>query len=85
MTDAVLVDATARYLNGYQAYEQGNGLTQVGPAWDVLKTQPATPGITSHAPINTKISQIIAPLDNVSRPPLATVLHSTVPPDSTKI
>jgi hypothetical protein len=55
--------SSARYLNGYQAYEQGNGLTQVGPAWEVLKTKPATPGITSTAPINTKISQIIAPYD----------------------
>ena len=53
----------ARYLNGYQAYEQGNGLTQVGPAWDVLKTKPATPGITSSAPVNTKISQLSAPYE----------------------
>ena len=53
----------ARYLNGYQAYEQGNGLTQVGPAWDVLKTKPATPGITSSAPVNTKISQLLAPYE----------------------
>jgi hypothetical protein len=55
--------SSARFLNGYQAYEQGNGLTQVGPAWDIMKTKPATPGITSHAPINTKISQLIAPYD----------------------
>jgi hypothetical protein len=55
--------SSARYLNGYQAYEQGNGLTQVGPAWEILKTKPATPGITSTAPINTKISQLIAPYD----------------------
>src|SRR3954447_23134609 len=55
--------SSARYLNGYQAYEQGNGLTQVGPAWEILKTKPATPVITSTAPINTKISQLIAPYD----------------------
>ena len=55
--------SSARYLNGYQAYEQGNGLTQVGPAWEILKTKPATPAITSTAPINTKISQLIAPYD----------------------
>jgi hypothetical protein len=53
----------ARFIGGYQAYEQGNGLTQVGGAWDVLKTQPLTPSITSSAPVNTKISQLLAPYD----------------------
>src|SRR3954467_13994547 len=46
--------SSARYFDGYQAYEQGNGLTQVGAAWDVLKTKPLTPSITSSAPVNTK-------------------------------
>ncbi|HZR95800.1 MAG TPA: S8 family serine peptidase [Gaiellaceae bacterium] len=57
--------SSAKYLSGYQAYEQGNGLTQVGGAWDVLKTKPLTPSITSTATVNTKISQLIAPYEGV--------------------
>jgi hypothetical protein len=55
--------SSARYIAGYQAYEQGNGLIQVDKAWDILKTQPSTPSITSKAPINTRISQLIAPYE----------------------
>jgi Subtilase family/Bacterial pre-peptidase C-terminal domain len=55
--------SSAKFISGYQAYEQGNGLVQVDKAWDVLKNQPATPSITSTAPVNTKISQLLAPYD----------------------
>ena len=33
------LNSSARYLTGrFQAYEQGNGLLNVGAAWDLLKT-----------------------------------------------
>jgi hypothetical protein len=53
--------SSAKFIAGYQAYEQGNGLVQVDKAWDILKTKPSTPSISSTAPVNTKISQILAP------------------------
>ena len=52
--------SSARFLPGYGAYEQGNGLFQVGAAWDVLKTNIKTVEITSKAPVNTIISSLLA-------------------------
>jgi hypothetical protein len=41
-------------------YEQGNGLIQVGPAWDLLKTTIKTDEITSSVPVHTVLSDFLA-------------------------
>ena len=38
------------------AYEQGNGLIDVGAAWNLLKTNIKTVDITSSVPVNTVLS-----------------------------
>ena len=53
--------STTRYLSGrYQAYEQGNGLLNVGAAWDLLKTNLKPVGITSSVPVNSILSGFLA-------------------------
>jgi hypothetical protein len=53
--------SSARYLTGrYQAYEQGNGLINVGGAWDLLKTNIKTVTIQSSVPVNTILSGFLA-------------------------
>jgi hypothetical protein len=52
--------SSARFIPGYGAYEQGNGLFQVGAAWDLLKTNIKTVEITSKAPVKTVISNFLA-------------------------
>ena len=53
--------STTRYLAGrYQAYEQGNGLLNVGAAWDLLKTNIKTVNITSSVEVNTILSGFLA-------------------------
>jgi subtilisin family serine protease len=53
--------SSTRYLTGrYQAYEQGNGLLNVGAAWDLLKTNIATVEISSAVPVNTILSAFLA-------------------------
>jgi hypothetical protein len=53
--------SSARYLTGrYQAYEQGNGLINVGGAWDLLKTNIKTVTISSSVPVNTILSDFLA-------------------------
>ena len=53
--------SSTRYLEGrYQAYEQGNGLPNVGAAWDLLKTNIKTVTITSSVPVNTLLSSFLA-------------------------
>lgn len=52
--------SSARYLPAYGAYEQGNGLLQVGAAWDLLKTNIKTVDITSKAPVNTVLASFLA-------------------------
>jgi len=54
------INSSARFLTGTGAYEQGNGLFQVGSAWDLLKQNIKTTDITSTAPVNTVISQFLA-------------------------
>jgi hypothetical protein len=54
------IKSSARYLAGYGAHEQGNGLFQVGAAWDLLKTNIKTVDITSKAPVNTLLSGMLA-------------------------
>ncbi|MBA4181889.1 MAG: serine protease [Anaerolinea sp.] len=50
------INSSARFIPGYQAYEQGNGLFQVGAAWDLLKTNIKLAGISSSVPVNTVLS-----------------------------
>jgi hypothetical protein len=53
--------SSARYLSGrYQAYEQGNGLINVGAAWDLLKTNIKPVNISSAVPVNTVLSGFLA-------------------------
>jgi hypothetical protein len=44
----------------YQVFEQGNGLLDVGAAWDLLKTNIKTVDISSSVSVNTVISQFLA-------------------------
>jgi hypothetical protein len=53
--------STTHYLSGrYQAYEQGNGLINVGAAWDLLTTNIKTVSIESSVPVNTSLSGFLA-------------------------
>jgi hypothetical protein len=57
------INSSARYLPGYGAHEQGNGLFRVGAAWDLLKTNIKTVDISSSAPVKTVISNFLATPD----------------------
>lgn len=52
--------SSARFLPVYGAHEQGNGLLQVGAAWELLKQNLKTDEIESLAPVRTIISQFLA-------------------------
>ena len=53
--------SSTRYLAGrYQAYEQGNGLINVGAAWDLLATNIKTVNIQSAVGVNTILSGFLA-------------------------
>jgi len=54
------INSSARFIAGYGAHEQGNGLFQVGEAWKLLKTNIKTVGITSTAKVNTVLSGYLA-------------------------
>ncbi|MBL8057850.1 MAG: S8 family serine peptidase [Anaerolineales bacterium] len=55
------LSSTARFLTGrYQAYEQGNGLINVGAAWALLRTNIKTAEISSAVPVNTILSGFLA-------------------------
>ena len=54
------LNSSARFLPGYKAHEQGNGLLQVGQAWNLLRTNVKTEEIVSKAPVNTAISDFLA-------------------------
>jgi subtilisin family serine protease len=55
------INSSTRYLAGrYQAYEQGNGLMNVGDAWDLLSTNIKTVDIASAVPVNTILSGFLA-------------------------
>jgi subtilisin family serine protease len=54
------INSGARYLSGEGAYEQGNGIMNVGAAWDILKQNVKTVDITSSAPVNTVLSGLLA-------------------------
>jgi hypothetical protein len=53
--------SSTRFITGYQAYEQGNGLLNVGAAWALLATNAIKPvDISSAVPVNTVISGFLA-------------------------
>ncbi|MGH8518841.1 MAG: S8 family serine peptidase, partial [Panacagrimonas sp.] len=52
--------SSARYLPYYQAVEQGNGIINVGAAWDLLKTNIKTADISSSVPVTTILSGRLA-------------------------
>lgn len=55
------INSSALFLDGrYQAYEQGNGLMNVGAAWNLLQTNIKTTVITSLVPVNTVLSSFLA-------------------------
>jgi hypothetical protein len=56
------INSSARLLdtNRYQVFEQGNGLINVGAAWDLLKTNIKPVDISSSVPVHTIISQFLA-------------------------
>lgn len=54
------LNGTSRFIDGYQAYEQGNGLIDVKKAWSQLKAGVDNVGITSSVPVNTSLSDFLA-------------------------
>jgi subtilisin family serine protease len=55
------LNSSTRFLAGrYQAYEQGNGLVDVGAAWELLRTNIKTVRISSSVPVNTILSEFLA-------------------------
>ena len=50
------MNSSARFIDNYQAYEQGNGLIRVSQAWDLLKTNAKTVDISASVPVNTLLS-----------------------------
>ena len=52
--------SSARFVSGIQANAQGNGLFQVGAAWNLLKQNIKTVDITSSAPVNTVLKGFLA-------------------------
>ncbi|MGH3713845.1 MAG: S8 family serine peptidase [Micromonosporaceae bacterium] len=52
--------STARFIDGYQAYEQGHGLVDVGAAYGQLKTNLKPVDISSSVPVNTLLSGFLA-------------------------
>jgi hypothetical protein len=55
-----LKSSTTYLLGRYQAYEQGNGLINVGAAWNLLTTNIKTVNIQSSVPVNTLLSGFLA-------------------------
>lgn len=53
--------SSTRFLSErFQAYEQGNGLLNVGAAWDLLRTNIKTDEFQSFVPVNTLLSSFLA-------------------------
>ncbi len=52
-------NSTARYLGGYNAADQGNGLINVPAAWELLKGGVETVNITSRVRVNTILSDFL--------------------------
>ena len=54
------ISSSAMFLPAYGAHEQGNGLVQVGAAWDLLRLNLKTAEITSETEVKTVISGFLA-------------------------
>lgn len=54
------MNSTARFIPGYTANEQGNGLIDVGRAWDLLRTNLEPVNITSRVEVHTLLSDFLA-------------------------
>ena len=54
------MNSSARFIDDYQAYEQGNGLIRVSQAWDLLKTNAKTVDISSSVAVHTVLSGFLA-------------------------
>jgi len=52
--------STARFISGYGAYEQGNGLIDVGAAYAQLRTNLKPVSISSRVPVHTVLSDFLA-------------------------
>ena len=52
--------SSTRFISGYQAYEQGNGLIDVGAAWNLLSTNIKLREISGSVPVNTVLSGFLA-------------------------
>ncbi|OLF15580.1 S8 family serine peptidase [Actinophytocola xanthii] len=55
--------STTRFIPGYDAYEQGNGLVDTRKAWNALKANIDTVDISSSVPVNTVLSDFLATPD----------------------
>ncbi len=54
------LNSSARFISNYQAYEQGNGLINVGAAYNLLTQNIKPVQITSSVPVNTLLSGFLA-------------------------
>ena len=54
------MNSTARFLPGYNASDQGNGLIDVGQAWSLLKSGLEPVDITSRVEVHTLLSDFLA-------------------------
>ncbi len=54
------INSSARFLDNYGAYEQGNGLMRVGAAWNVLRQTVKPVEIGSSVEVNTALSGFLA-------------------------
>jgi hypothetical protein len=54
------INSSARFIDRYGAYEQGNGLMDVGAAWNVLRQTVKPVTITSSVEVNTLLSGFLA-------------------------
>ena len=54
------IRSSARFIDGYQAYEQGNGLMDVTKAWELLRQNAKTVDIASSVPVSTVLSGFLA-------------------------
>jgi hypothetical protein len=60
LRQAMISSARQIDLSRYQVFEQGNGLINVGAAWDLLKTNIKTVDISSAVPVHTVLSGFLA-------------------------
>ncbi|HZN19797.1 MAG TPA: S8 family serine peptidase [Micromonosporaceae bacterium] len=54
------LSSSTRFIANYQAYEQGSGLLDVGAAYNLLRTNIKTVGITAKVPVNTVLAGFLA-------------------------